>query len=84
VKERHEFGQRGCRDLGLAHQLEPGASLAGRHPLGQQRPGAIGEQTREAATPAGEAMLPLDGQRLADERVPGIVNGGEARKLRSM
>jgi len=29
-------------------------------------------------------QLALDGQRLADERVPGIVNGGEARKLRSM
>jgi len=84
VKERDKFGQRGGRDLGLAHQLEPGASLAGRHPFGKQCPRAIRQEACEGAAAVGQPQLALDGQRLAVERVPGIVNGGEARKLRSM
>jgi len=84
VKERDEFDQRGCGNLWFSNQFESRTPRARYHPFRKHCPRAIRQEACEGAAAVGQPQLALDGQRLADERVPGIVNGGEARKLRSM
>jgi hypothetical protein len=68
IQEGRDLGQGRDGELRRAHQLELST------PLGHEAPGAIGQQTREGPAAPGPAVLTLDGQRFADERVPAIVD----------
>lgn len=70
VHERREGDLRGV------HQRDPGTPLAGGHPFRDDDPGAIRPWTQEGALSGeGGTMLTLYSERLAIERVPGIVDG---------
>lgn len=82
-----QIGQREQRvdgDHRFAHQHHGGTVFARRHPLGQETPGSIRELTAEPAAAIQGPLAARDRQRLADERVPVVVDGDEAWKLRSM
>jgi len=55
-----------------------------RHPLGQETPRPIGELTAKPAAAVHRPLVARDGQRLADERMPVVVDSDRAWKLRSM
>ena len=68
----------------MVDQHQARALLARGHPFGEERPRAIGQQTSQGALPAGQPLDALDGQALADEGVPGIVDDDGRLKLCSM
>ena len=61
-----------------------GTSFPGRHPLRQEAPGPVGKLTAERTTTIAGPLETRDSQRLADERVPAVINGDGSSKLRSM
>jgi hypothetical protein len=69
---------------GFADQRHGRAVFSRRHPVGQKTPRPIGELTAEAATAVHRPLVARDRQRFADERMPAIVDGDGAWKLRSM
>jgi hypothetical protein len=59
-------------------------SAPATHPVGQETPRPIGELTAEATTAVNRPLVTRDRQYLADERMPAVVDGDRAWKLRSM
>ena len=84
LQQRAEFEEGGKRDLRFRHQGQARAPLARGHPLVNDAPDAIRQQTSERALPRGGDMLARCGEGLAVERVPGIVDGDRPWKLSSM
>jgi hypothetical protein len=76
--------QRVDGDHRLADQDHRRAVFARRHPVGQEAPRPIRELTAEPAAAVHRPLMARDRQRLADERMPAVVDGDGALKLRSM
>ena len=86
-EDAEEIGEREQRVQGddrLADQRHVRTAFPRRHPLGQETPRPIGELTAEPAAAVDGPLVARDRQRLADERMPAVVDGDRAWKLRSM
>ena len=71
-------------DYRVADEVHCRAVFARRHPVGQEAPRPIRELTAEPATAVHRPLMARDRQRLAGERMPAVVDGYAALKLRSM
>jgi hypothetical protein len=76
--------QRRHADAGVVDEHQACALLARGHPFRQEGPRAIGQQTPQGALTVWQPLDAFDGQALADEGVPGIVDDDGPLKLRSM
>jgi hypothetical protein len=84
TKQLDQGFQRRHADAGVVDEDQARALLARGHPLRQEGPCAIGQQTPQGPLPVGQPLDALDGQPLADEGMPGIVDDDRMLKLRSM
>lgn len=79
LEEGVEREERSYGDLRRAYQREAGTALARCHPFGNDGSRAIRQRAEERAfSGQGSDVLTVDGQPLAIERVPGIVDGDRA------
>jgi hypothetical protein len=83
-KESDQGVQRRHGDAGVVDEHQARALLARGHPFREEGPRAIGQQTPQGALTVWRPLDALDGQALADEGVPGIVDDDGPLKLRSM
>jgi hypothetical protein len=83
-KQSDQRLQRRHADARLVDEYQARALLTRGHPFRQEGPRAIGQQTPQGALTVWRPLDALDGQALADERVPGIVDDDGMLKLRSM
>ena len=84
---REEIGQREQRIHGddrFADQDHGRTALPRCHPVRQETPRPIRELTAEPVATVQGPLPARDGQRLADERMPRVLDGDRAWKLRSM
>jgi hypothetical protein len=84
AEEIGDGGKRGHGHHGLVDQRHGRTVLARRHPVRQETPRPIGELAAEAAAAVDCPLMTRDRQRLADERMPAVVDGDRSWKLRSM
>jgi hypothetical protein len=84
AEEIGDGDKRGHGYHGLVDQHHGRAVLARCHPVRQETPRLIGELAAEAAAAVDRPLVTRDRQRLADERMPAVVDGDRAWKLRSM
>ena len=84
TKQCEEGVQRRHGDAGVVDEDQTRTLLARGHPFGQEGPCAIGQQTPQGALPVWQPLDALDGQALADEGMPSIVDDDGPLKLRSM
>jgi hypothetical protein len=74
----------GTQTQGVVDELHARALLARGHPLREEGPCAIRQQAPQGALTVWRPLDALDGQTLADEGVPGIVDDDGTLKRRSM
>jgi hypothetical protein len=84
TEEIRQRQQRIQGDHRLGDQRHVRTAFPRRHPLGQETPRPIGELTAKRAAAVHGPLVARDGQRLADERMPAVVDSDGAWKLRSM
>jgi hypothetical protein len=84
TKQADQGFERRHADAGVVDEHQARALLARGHPFREEGPCAIGQQAPQGALAVWRPLDALDGQALADEGVPGIVDDDGTLKLRSM
>jgi hypothetical protein len=84
TKQADQGVQRRHADAGVVDEYQARALLARGHPFGEEGPRAIGQQAPQGALTVWRPLDALDGQALADEGVPRIVDDDGTLKQRSM
>jgi hypothetical protein len=84
TKQADQGFERRHADAGVVDELHARALLARGHPLREEGPCAIRQQAPQGALTVWRPLDALDGQTLADEGVPGIVDDDGTLKRRSM
>jgi hypothetical protein len=84
TKQVDQGFERRHADAGVVDEHQARALLARGHPFGEEGPCAIGQQAPQGVLAVWRPLDALDGQALADEGVPGIVDDDGTLKLRSM
>jgi hypothetical protein len=84
AKQSDQSFERRYADAGVVDEDQARALLARGHPLRQEGPCAIGQQTPQGTLPIGQPLDAPDSQTLADEGMPDIVDDDRPLKLRSM